>query len=305
MTRRKAFTLIELLVVIAIIALLMAILLPALNRAKEHGKRAVCLNNLKQLTTAWILYTDDNDDKLVNGAPIGINTPDAHCPECPSASDYYCVALPPTPSQGDWIYNQHKKELPWVGAGWSADYLKGVPAPECCQKCAMQTGALWKYLKNETVYRCPTGDKSELITYAIMDSMNGLQRDGATKGEMWVKGRSYIRTPTKRIVFIDEGRLTPDSYAVYCEQNPPPTWFDVPMVRHGNGTCVSYADGHSARMMWKAKETVGAGIKHVFLYKPETCAGKVDLYKMQMACWGRVPTNYQYMSNCKYEIEEE
>ncbi|HEX40678.1 MAG TPA: type II secretion system protein [Phycisphaerales bacterium] len=69
MTRRRpdAFTLIELLVVIAIIAVLMAVLMPALNRAREQGKRAACMGNLKQLTLAWIMYAMDNDDKLVNG----------------------------------------------------------------------------------------------------------------------------------------------------------------------------------------------------------------------------------------------
>jgi len=61
------FTLIELLVVIAIIALLMAILIPALNRAREQGKRAACLHNLKGLVLAWIMYSDDNDGRLVRG----------------------------------------------------------------------------------------------------------------------------------------------------------------------------------------------------------------------------------------------
>ena len=62
--KSKAFTLIELLVVIAVIAILMAILMPALSRAREQGKRAVCLNNLKQLTFAWIMYAGDNDGKI-------------------------------------------------------------------------------------------------------------------------------------------------------------------------------------------------------------------------------------------------
>jgi len=66
MRKQKGFTLIELLVVIAIIAILMAILLPALNRVREQGKRVVCLSNLKQLTLAWIMYADENDGKLVN-----------------------------------------------------------------------------------------------------------------------------------------------------------------------------------------------------------------------------------------------
>ncbi len=64
---KKGFTLIELLVVIAIIAVLMAILMPTLNTAREQGRRTVCLGNLKQLTLAWIMYADENNDKLVSG----------------------------------------------------------------------------------------------------------------------------------------------------------------------------------------------------------------------------------------------
>ncbi|MHC4070527.1 MAG: type II secretion system protein [Planctomycetota bacterium] len=59
MKKPKAFTLIELLVVIAVIAVLMALLLPSLKAAREQGKRAVCLNNLKQLSVAWMLYSDN------------------------------------------------------------------------------------------------------------------------------------------------------------------------------------------------------------------------------------------------------
>ncbi|HCO92954.1 MAG TPA: hypothetical protein DIU00_03230, partial [Phycisphaerales bacterium] len=92
MYKRKGFTLIELLVVIAIIAILMAILMPALHRVREQGKRAVCLSNLKQLGLSWILYADDNDGKIVNGAAGHAGTPtDA----------------------------RHPNEDPWVGVCWS------------------------------------------------------------------------------------------------------------------------------------------------------------------------------------------
>lgn len=61
-----AFTLIELLVVIAIIAILAALLLPALARAKLKGMQAMCLSNQKQLALGWTMYTDENSDKMMN-----------------------------------------------------------------------------------------------------------------------------------------------------------------------------------------------------------------------------------------------
>ena len=64
MTRTRGFTLVELLVVIAVIAILMAMLMPALSRAREAAKRISCANNLKELTLAWMMYADDNDDKV-------------------------------------------------------------------------------------------------------------------------------------------------------------------------------------------------------------------------------------------------
>ena len=69
MNRRNAFTLIELLVVIAVIAILMSILMPALSRAREQGKRVACLNNLGQMMKGWIMYADDNDDKIMPANP--------------------------------------------------------------------------------------------------------------------------------------------------------------------------------------------------------------------------------------------
>lgn len=121
MTRHKAFTLVELLVVIAIIALLIAILLPALTKAREQGKRIVCMSNLRQLTVAWTAYAQMNSEKLVNGAPIApgaLPPAGAECAPAPAGLDNRTRAMPPL-STAPWGYPFHKDEMPWVGPAWA------------------------------------------------------------------------------------------------------------------------------------------------------------------------------------------
>jgi prepilin-type N-terminal cleavage/methylation domain-containing protein len=306
MTRQKAlatakrsgvgFTLIELLVVIGIIAMLMALLFPAFSKAREQGKRIVCMSNLRQLTIAWTAYAQMNSEKLVNGGPIAPGVP---CPVCPSGTN--CAAAPPaTSTTSDAYANFHIDELPWVGPAWGT-------ATECCQRCAIQTGALWSYAKNEKIYRCPTGQKNALVTYPIIDSMNGkyLYSGCSTAGftsvptNLCLKMLTQVKQPADRFVFLDEGTLSPDSFAVNYAC---PSWFDAPMIRHSSGTCASYADGHGARLMWRADETILAGKNNTISYTPTSCTGKNDLYNMQMRCWGTV--GYTPDPACKFKLND-
>jgi len=243
---QEAFTLIELLVVIAIIAVLMAILMPALNRAREQGRRAVCLNHLKTLTLGWMMYADENDDRIVNGEAYWAPTAD------PAA---------PVPTSGP-----HKGE-PYCGA--------------------------------EKVYRCPTGIRGEMRTYSTGYGMNGcfdatgtyIGNRGVRVGKtvLMVKRRSEISVPAPayRLVFLDEGRISPDSYAIHYVT---PRWWDPPFVRHGDGTNVSFADGHSDYWKYRGAETIRAGkmANPPYNYTPTTDEGLADLQKMQEAIWGRL-----------------
>ncbi len=260
MRREKGFTLIELLVVIAIIAILMAILLPALNRVREQGKRAVCLSNLKQLSLAWIMYADENDGKLVNGAAGFSNTTTG--------------------------WGKHANELAWID-------VRSFSAPWDSQIQDIKEGALWPYLKDVDMYRCPTGRRGEAVTYSIMFSMNAVNHT-------WVQGvrGAHVKNineihnpaPPYRLVFIDEGYMTSDAFAVYYDRE---TWFDSPPVRHGDGATVSFADGHADHWKWRGTDT----IKHAreeertgpqVGWTPNTPAGYRDLYKMQKGCWGKL-----------------
>jgi len=276
--RSKGFTLIELLVVIAVIAILMAILMPALQRAREQGQRAVCMNTLKQLNLCWIMYADDNDDKLVSG-DAGFDN-----------------------SSG------HANERAWVGQCWDEYTVRnGRKRTNAQQIAAIQSGAFWrgKYVTDIGAFACPTGQRGELLTYNIFDGVNGRPRDGTWNGsstglkgpngkKLWVKKRGEIADPAARLVFIDEGWATPDSFAVNWQTNW--SWWDFPPVRHGDGTIVSFAEGHVEYKKWKGTATIKFGREHVDYHAdtltPVTDQEWEDLLFIHNGCWGQTNPSF-------------
>jgi prepilin-type N-terminal cleavage/methylation domain-containing protein/prepilin-type processing-associated H-X9-DG protein len=250
MSHKSAFTLIELLVVIAILAVLMSILMPALNRVREQGKRAVCLNNVKQLAVAWNLYADDNDGRIVNAnTTLGTFNRDGAC----------------------WVY--------WPGAD----------SPEQDRLDGIRDGLLYEYCPNAKLYKCPTGIRGEMITYAIPDSMNGYYHIPGTENQIKTR-RSRIRNASTQIVFLDEGRLSPSSWTIYYDQE---RWWDQVTARHGDGTNFAFADGHSEYWKWKdvrtleiAKMDINEWQNVAMLTNMAISLGNEDLHRVQRGVFG-------------------
>lgn len=249
MKQTKGFTLIELLVVIAIIAILMAILMPALQRAREQGKRAVCLGNLKQLTLAWTMYADDNDGKIVNGdtEEYGID------PQNPA----------------------------WVKKDWAA----GTTLDE--KERAITQGALFPYTRTLDVYHCPTGRsiQNELRMYSIVDSMNC---KGWSGGDMQVKkivSRAEIRQSGLTFVFLDDGGTGGSTLGGWTVYRKIDRWWDPPPIRHGEGTTFSFADGHAEHRKWKDMRTVEFG-REMRAFSPQGSQdGNEDIRWCQRGAW--------------------
>ena len=129
-SRNQAFTLVELLVVIGIIAVLAAILLPALTAAKDRGLRTVCINNLKTMAAANRMYVDDNQDWL---APLTWGPPQFAC----------------------YAYDYINGQIPDPGRGGAYEFNPGA---------AYQTGLWFQYMPNPKSYLCPVDIQSPSYT---------------------------------------------------------------------------------------------------------------------------------------------
>jgi len=257
MIKKNGFTLIELLVVISIIALLLSILMPALQLAKEAGKRIVCLNNQKQLSLGWTMYAGENDEK-------------------------FCSPLP------GWAGGQHYKYswVAWKGSGWP-----GQPPlwTEDQWNQSITLGAIWPFIETKDAYRCPAGKKHEQITYASFGALGGESRPEF--GEI-LKKTSQLTNPSSRSVYIDEGYLTPHDFSVYYTEEK---WWDQPPVRHNEGVTIAFADAHVEHWKWKDSRTkemsrIEAGDPWMASkWYRRNCLDNEDLTRIRRAAWGKLP----------------
>jgi prepilin-type N-terminal cleavage/methylation domain-containing protein/prepilin-type processing-associated H-X9-DG protein len=249
----RGFTLIELLVVIAIIAILMAILMPALNRGREQGKRAACMNNTKSLALAWNIYADDYDGKMVNAnTSLGTANRNGTC----------------------WVY--------WPG----------LNATEEVAIRDLRRGLLFPYCPSVKLFKCPTGIRGEVVTYAIPDSMNGYWAITESIKPYIRTLKTQIKNPSEQIVFLDEGRLSPSSWTIWYDQE---RWWDQITARHGDGTNFSFADSHTEYWKWKDPRTLEVAKMDINTWQnttrngaESTQPGNEDLHRVQRGCFGKL-----------------
>jgi prepilin-type N-terminal cleavage/methylation domain-containing protein len=229
---RGGFTLVELLVVIGIIALLISILMPALSRARDHANRVKCMANMRTLIQGMVMYTSEN--KLwLPPSNWGGNYPDGR----------------PATDKGTagWLYDNPK----W--SNWDMDGSEPAWSH-------LETGQLFRFLKNREVYKCPlhidreTRGMSERFTSYLF---NGSACD--------FNNKLYKITKFKvmDIMFWETGEFNSGIYAFNDGCSSPDEWLSG---RHGGlgrkngkamgngGASVACIDGHAEWFPFKEYE---------------------------------------------------
>ncbi len=235
---RRAFTLIELLVVIAIIAILAAMLLPALNKAKTKAQGIACLNNLKQMGTSWGMYALDNLDRI-------------------------------PPNNGNDQSGFIPGVTPFYPHTWCAGWLEFNGTPDNTNVLYLMRSHIYPNLKSLAVWHCPADPSVAKFGPTTLPRVRSMSMNcwlnadgpwnGATQYKVMRRLSDFVNpSPAMTWVLIDERQESiNDGYFVVTmnQQGAGCYIVDFPACYHNGAGGLNFADGHSEIHKWRDGRT--------------------------------------------------